>query len=468
MQHIGPRRFRWRLTVAFILVAAGASGALALGHILLVRQEREDTFRERSLREATLRLAFARETLPSSPGGEEIRDLISRYRRRGEFDVVVVDAGRGFSSDPNLTQSDIPENMRDDAPDALATGDVEYDDESFLVVGGAVDSDADLEVYFFFSKDSLSRSMSRLSTALLRNWLAVVALSSVIGTIVARRTLQPVAEASKAAQSLADGLLDTRLAVDSNDEFGAWAASFNRMAQALQTQIAALAEAHRRERRFTSDVAHELRTPLTALVTSASLVKAELDRMPRSARWPAERMLGEVGRLRTLVEELLELSRLDGGGEVVSPEVVHLRPLVSRILETRGWRGAVDTRLDDVEIHTDRRRLERVLSNLIANAVVHGRDNVRVDATCDGNGVTVAISDDGPGISPEDLPHIFDRFYKTDPARSGGSGLGLSIALENAKLIDATIEVQSRPPSGTSFTVTLPESVLAPDARRAV
>jgi signal transduction histidine kinase len=282
-------------------------------------------------------------------------------------------------------------------------------------------------------------------------------VAGLAGRALAGRTLGPVAAASRAARSIAEGLLATRLPAGGADEFGAWAASFNEMAEALEAKIRDLAQAQARERRFTADVSHELRTPLTALVGEASLLREHLDRMPPEARRPAELLVEDVGRLRRLVEELMEISRLDAGGEQVLSEPVPLASWVDGLLRARGWRERVELSGDDVTLATDPRRLERIVDNLVGNALRHGGGRVRVRVERDGSRARVEVADQGPGIPPEHLGHVFDRFYKADPSRTGtGSGLGLAIARENARLLGGDIQVWSEPGQGTRFTVLLP------------
>ncbi|TMK84182.1 MAG: two-component sensor histidine kinase, partial [Actinobacteria bacterium] len=168
------------------------------------------------------------------------------------------------------------------------------------------------------------------------------------------------------------------------------------------------------ERRFTSDVAHELRTPLTALVGEASLLREHLDAMPPDARRAAELLVQDVTRLRKLVDELMEISRFDAGRETVRTEPVELAPLVGAVLRARGWDGRVTVEGDWLELSTDRRRLERIVANLVGNAVEHGRADVRMRIGRDGRGAFVEVTDAGPGIPPEHLPRLFDRFYKAD------------------------------------------------------
>ena len=258
--------------------------------------------------------------------------------------------------------------------------------------------------------------------------------------------LQPVADASAAARSLAEGLLDTRLPAEGRDEFGTWAASFNRMADALQAKITALTDAQDRERRFTADVAHELRTPLTALVNEAALLQRHAPDMPADAARLTALLTQDVSRLRRLIDDLLEISRLDAGAEAVRPEAIDLEAFIASVLRSRGWDERVEISGADRSITADRRRIERILANLVGNAIEHGggRARVRIDGR-DGVAV-IEVADDGPGIAPEFVPRLFERFSKADPARTAaGSGLGLAIARENATLLGGAIAVESQP-----------------------
>jgi two-component system sensor histidine kinase MtrB len=327
----------------------------------------------------------------------------------------------------------------------------------YLLIGGPGPTSArGSQLYFLFSEDRLNRDLIQLRNVLLVGWAAVVVVAALVGRGLARRTLEPVGKASQAARDMAEGLLATRLPVEAKDEFGAWAASFNEMADALEAKITALSEAQARERRFTSDVAHELKTPLAALVGEASLLREHLDEMPKEARRPAELMVHDVGRLRRLVEDLMEISRFDAGKEDVVADEVDVPALVGAIVRSRGWANAVEL-AGELVLITDRRRLERIVANLIGNAVEHGGSPVRVRVSRDGRAALIQVTDRGPGISPEHLPHLFERFYKADPSRRGpGSGLGLAIARENAQLLGGDIEVWSEFEFGTRFTVRLP------------
>jgi two-component system sensor histidine kinase MtrB len=253
--------------------------------------------------------------------------------------------------------------------------------------------------------------------------------------------------------------------VETDDEFGAWAASFNEMAAALEAKIDALSEARERERRFTSDVSHELRTPLAALVSEASLLRDHLDAMPPEARRPAELLVADVARLRRLVEELMEISRLDSGRESMATEPVDLAALVGAVVAAHASDGAVtvDAGPGPLVVESDRRRLERIVGNLVGNAIEHGGGRASVRVSADNVHAEVEVADDGPGIPREHLARVFDRFYKADPSRTGpGSGLGLAIAWEHAALLGGEIAVDSRPGAGTRFTLRIPVAGLLP------
>ncbi len=178
--------------------------------------------------------------------------------------------------------------------------------------------------------------------------------------------------------------------------------------------------------------------------------------MPPGTRRPAELLVADVARLRRLVEDLMEISRFDAGQETVVAEPVDLGALTGAVVRSRGWSGRVAIEADEVVVRSDRRRLERIVSNLVGNAVEHGGREVSVRVGEDGTGPFVEVADRGPGIPPEHLQHLFDRFYKVDPARAGrGSGLGLAIAMENARLLGGDIDVWSEVGVGTRFTLRL-------------
>jgi signal transduction histidine kinase len=450
---VHPGRLRRRLTLAFVLIAGVSAGALALGSYLVVRQARLDDSVTRSLEQARLNLVVGAELLEQDGPAA----VLEAYERRGTFETVLVADGRAVPSSLSVGLAQVPPGVREIVQrNELAFERSEISGTRYLIVGGRMPG-SESEAYFFFSEEEIWNDLAELGTILLVGLAAVLVVAGLVGILLARRTLAPVARASDAARSLAEGLLATRLPVEREDEFGAWARSFNEMAEALGSKIDALSEAQAREHRFTADVAHELRTPLTAIVNEASLLGEHLERMPPEARRPAELLVEDVARLRDLVEDLMEISRLDAGTQRVRLERVDLASLVAAAVHIRGWDDRAQLDTQEIVLESDPRRLERIVANLIGNAFEHGGRDVSVRVGRDGVGAFVEVADRGRGIDPADLPHLFERFYKTDRARAGpGSGLGLAIALENARLLGGDIEVWSEPGSGSRFTLRLP------------
>jgi two-component system sensor histidine kinase MtrB len=285
-----PVRLRRRLALAFALTAGIAALALAAGSYFLVRDARLDDSVERSLDQTRFNLVLAAETLTSgSPD-----DLLEAYERRGGFDTVLLVEDRSFPSSLSLGEEQVPEDLEE----IVADGQLAYErttvaDAPYLVTGGQIPGTDD-EAYFFFSEEEIWDDLAQLRNILLIGLGIVIVFAALAGLLLARRMLAPVARASTAARSLAEGLLDTRLPVEREDEFGAWAVSFNEMADALEAKINELSDAQARERRFTADVAHELRTPLTAVVNEASLLAEHIERMPPEAQRPAELLVADV------------------------------------------------------------------------------------------------------------------------------------------------------------------------------
>jgi signal transduction histidine kinase len=441
-------RLRRRLAIAFVLVGGLSSGALAVGSYLVVRHSLLADSTDRALTQAHVNLDLARSTLHGNPS--DLTRLLDLYTSRPGFVTVAVLDGRHRTG-----TLPIPAGLH-----RLVSGrNLGYQRETvagtpYLVVGSPTTERA-TTLYFFFDERSVWHDLGLLARILVAGWIVVVLLSGVVGVLLARRTLAPVAQASAAARSLAEGLLDTRLPAGGADEFGAWAASFNGMAEALGSKITELSEARERERRFTADVAHELRTPLTALVNEAALLRQHSDEMPPDAARLSELVATDVARLRRTAEDLMEISRLDAGTEPVHPEPVAAADAVRAMVAARGWTDAV--RIEGAgRVVTDVRRLERVLVNLIGNAIEHGGGACRV--SIGEHARRFEVVDDGPGIPAEHLGRIFDRFAKVDPARaSRGSGLGLAIAADNARLLGGAVKVESAAGKGATFTVTLPE-----------
>lgn len=443
-------RFRLRLTIAFVLVAAVSSAVLALTAYLLIDAVREERVAEVVEREARLSLAL----LGDRPTPELLREAIEDFAADPRLDAVAVMPGQTLITG-DLALDDVPVDLRaatrvEDFPRRSLT----IDGRPYTVVGARVPQ-LDAQVFYFFDRAFLQQELTALRNTLLGVWLLLVALSCLVGYAVARRVLRPVAEGARAARRVAEGVLDTRLETGGDDEFAELATAFNTMTAALQQKIQALTALTEREQRFTADVAHELRTPVSAAVNAVDLLAFHRDELSAEGQRAVELVTADVRRLRRLVEDLLEISRLGSGREIVQRDKVWLRRLVERLVQARGWQQDVTVTGEDVELVSDRRRLERVIGNLIENALRHGGGTATVTTGNAPSEVFVEVTDAGHGVPVDEVPHLFEPFHKITRG-DGSSGLGLTIAAEHTRLIGGRIDVESTPGSGACFRVCLP------------
>jgi two-component system sensor histidine kinase MtrB len=292
-----------------------------------------------------------------------------------------------------------------------------------------------------------------------------LAVALIPGLIAARSVLRPVRELRQAARSMGSGRLDTRIPVRGGDELSDLARTFNESAGQLERSVRELREAEERARRFASDVSHELRTPLAGMLAVTEVLDEDADHLDADTARAVRLVSAETGKLAVLVEDLMEISRFDARAAELNADEVDVAEAIRKTLHNRHW---ADDRVraelpDGIRARLDPRRFDIVLANLVGNALRHGSAPVtvrlRTEARAPGTPVLITeVADSGPGIRPESLPHIFDRFYKADAARtrSAGSGLGLAITLENVKLHGGTIRAGNRPGGGAVFTVEIP------------
>lgn len=446
--------------VALTAVVLGV-GASVVADVRLHAQALDDAAAQARF---DLSVTIPERQLPTEPTADDIdrSGLADTFRLRGVESIVALPA-----SPPVLSRDDLAgllERMPADVRQRVAGGEIAYAwsdvvSGPVLVVGGLATGTAAgaPEWYFVHEVRSIQEAVDQLRLALAVGALVLILVALAASRAVARSVLAPVDEAAIAAERIGTGDLSARVAVSSDDEFGAWAASFNRMAARLEATIERLESAQDQNRRFVADVAHELRTPLTALVAEASIVGAHLGDLPPESRRAAELLVADVRRLRTLVEELMELSRFDAGAERVELVPIDLRRLVAAVVTTRLPSARIEPG-EDVAIESDPRRLERILGNLLDNAREHGgASDVRVTIAREGGQVTVTVADRGPGVPPDRLDRIFERFSKLEPSRSAGSsGLGLAIAAEHAALLGGYLQADAPAEGGLAMSLVLP------------
>jgi two-component system, OmpR family, sensor histidine kinase MtrB len=301
-------------------------------------------------------------------------------------------------------------------------------------------------------------------------WLLVTAVVGLLaisvgaGLLAARRVLQPVRTLAAAAERVAGGDLGVRLQPNGNDELAQLVTTFNGMTANLARTVEELRRLEAQSRRFAADVSHELQTPLAAMTAVTDVLSAETAGMSPDAARAARLVIAETDHLRLLVNDLIEMSRFDARTAVLDVDVVDLPTVIDACLALRGWTDAVQTEVPPgTSAVLDRRRFDIALANIVGNALRYGAPPVVVVAGMPPEGpgtwLEVTVTDCGPGLPADALPHVFERFYKADAARtrSEGSGLGLAIALEDVRLHGGTLQAANRQEGGAVFTIRLPQ-----------
>ena len=326
------------------------------------------------------------------------------------------------------------------------------------------------QAYFFYPLNFQEETLAKLSNFLLIVGAGLLAAVVILAAISIGRVLKPIQRARDVAEEIAAGNLAARIPqATSQDDFGKLAESFNRMTDNLAQKIGELEHVGSLQARFVSDVSHELRTPLATVRMAADYIHAARAGLPPDAQRAAVLLERELERFENLLEDLLEISRFDAGVINLEPVEVDLSGLLDEVVDAldpiaHGRKVDVALEVDRSQgqplVAADPRRLDRVFSNLVKNAIEHTVEGgVRIWVGRRARDVVVTVADEGEGIPAEDLPHIFERFYRADVHRArtlGGTGLGLAIALENVNLHRGSIDVQSEVGQGSTFTVTLP------------
>ncbi|TYP89898.1 MtrAB system histidine kinase MtrB [Blastococcus xanthinilyticus] len=409
-----------------------------------------------------------------------VNQLLDRGGAAGDFDVVMVYTGsretpavsRRFLLDA------LPEDLRatvDSGSQAWKFDTIPTEDtgepQSSLLVGAPVTGDAQgpdqLELYYAFPLQQEQESLSLIRSTVVISGVALTLLVVGIGVLVTRLVVDPVRQAAGTAQRLAEGQLEERMAVRGEDDLARLATSFNAMADSLQRQITQLEGLSQLQQRFTSDVSHELRTPLTTVQMAADVIYETRSEFPPHVSRSAELLRAELDRFEALLSDLLEISRYDAGAAVLDWAPTDLGVLVNRVvdgMESLAERHQCELKVtrppDGVLAEVDARRVERILRNLVGNAIEHGSGHpVEITLAANRSAAAVAVRDHGVGLSAGEAQHVFDRFWRADPSRVrtvGGSGLGLSISLEDARLHGGWLQVWGQPGAGAQFRLTVP------------
>jgi two-component system, OmpR family, sensor histidine kinase MtrB len=326
------------------------------------------------------------------------------------------------------------------------------------------------QLYYVFPFTQQQSTLLLVQRVLVGVGLALVVLLAAIASLVTRWVVLPVRHAAQAAQRVSAGHLEERMQVLGVDDLAALATSFNDMAASLQAKLRELEDLSSVQRQFVSDVSHELRTPLSTIKMAADLLFESRQELDAAGGRSAELLQSQLERFEALLVDLLEISRYDAGAATLDADLVDVCDLVRRsaddaqqLAERRGSRIEFRLPATGCLAEVDRRRVERILRNVLVNAVEHGEGkDVVVTAAIDSAAVAVSVRDYGVGLRPGEQHRVFERFWRADPARartSGGTGLGLAISLEDARLHGGWLQAWGEPGKGSVFRLTLPRVV---------
>ncbi|MET9348886.1 MtrAB system histidine kinase MtrB [Streptomyces termitum] len=498
------RNIQLRIVAGTLLMSLGVVLLLGLVVVGQVRNGFLETKEKAAQSQAAGGFSAARDraaTTPSGPGQDGVRagssvnwrsTLVEQLASGGQsaFNVVALSLDTGDTASRGARASgevdpvrSVPAELRHEVAQGGNTvqkfGRIHYTSdkpsEPGLVIGKRL-NDAEgkqYELYYLFPLSQEEDSLDLVKRTLATAGLFVMVLLGMIAWFMVRQVVTPVRMAAGIAERLSAGRLQERMKVTGEDDIARLGEAFNKMAQNLQLKIQQLEELSRMQRRFVSDVSHELRTPLTTVRMAADVIhEARVDFDPVTAR-SAELLGDQLDRFESLLADLLEISRFDAGAAALEAEPIDLRQVVRRVIggaeplaERKGTRIVVLGDEQPVVAEADARRVERVLRNLVVNAVEHGEGrDVVVKLAAAGGAVAVAVRDYGVGLKPGEATRVFNRFWRADPARArttGGTGLGLSIAVEDARLHGGWLQAWGEPGGGSQFRLTLPRTADEP------
>ena len=435
------------------LVQAVATNAFASNYLVNQRETtamRQATFNARSVQDVLL---TRRPAIP---------DLLERLddATGADSSPVVFHNGRWY--DDLYPVDRLPESLVDDLLDGTAVRQrVETPTGPVFVVAlplPRTDGSAYVEV---FNLAELDRTLRTLGVTLLGTGTVTMLMGLALGFWASRRALLPLAAVNAAAAAIAAGDLRARLQAGRDPDLHALAESFNHTARALQARV-------ERDGRFAANVSHELRSPLTTMVNAIEVMRSRREQLDSSSRQALDLLAEDVQRFARMVEDLLEISRVDTGHARLDLELVRVADLVSRAADRSAGRQVTEVAPGGEQLMSrlDKRRLERVIVNLVENAQGHGGGVRRVvvePSNEDGRSadtVRICVEDNGPGVPLDHREQIFERFARAPRGPgvldTGGVGLGLSLVVEHVRLHGGQVWIEDAAGGGARFVVELP------------
>jgi signal transduction histidine kinase len=456
-----PRRrsLRLRLTLAFGFSAAFLSvlfAALAyvgVRHILVTDRQSTD------LRQAYVNAALVRSAVGA--GTPAMGQLVASLDAATSATSLVELRGAWYAAHVSLTRAELPAAlMRAAGRDEVARQVLVSAGTPVLFIDVPVPA-AHAVYYQLDDLGDLNRTLRTLLLLLAAGALFTTVVGAVGGGWITRRAMAPLEVASLAAERVAGGALDTRIPEDARDrEVAALATSFNTMVEQLVERL-------RRDARFAGDVSHELRSPLTTLATSVEVMRQSREQLSPEGRAAFDLLATDVGTFQVLVEDLLEIARSDAGASMMHLEPVDFVELVHQCVRSAQRRHqlaavpvVVEAGLDAARVRVDRRRFERVMTNLLDNAARYGGGATAIRLSRAGDDVVVDVDDAGPGVDPRDAHRVFDRFFRGtvahDRGAARGTGLGLALVADHVAHFGGHVELLASPEGGARFRISLP------------
>ncbi len=448
---------RSRVTAAFTVLALGLSVIMALATYTVTRSSVVHSEEAAARRQTFSNAYFLRGALRNNHN-QQLPELLSTLGTSGTASSVLSYRGQWYASSLAVGRDALPDTFVDEVLRGHAAQQIfTFSGHPELAVGVPI---AGLDAYYFevFDLGSLDHTLSILALVLAAAAAATTVLGALAGRWASRRALMPLRETARVATDITEGRLETRLEAGGDVDLAPLATSFNSMVDALQARI-------QRDARFASDVAHELRTPLTTLSTTLGVLEARRHELSPRGQQALELLGAEIRQFERLVQDLLEISRYDAGVIEQSLEPLQFSELVAHAMAVEADDQVplvVEPAAASVQVLGDKRRLERVVANLIGNARDHGGGAVEVRVQRHDARVRLLVDDAGPGIPAEDRTRVFERFSRGPLARrrlgTEGVGLGLSLVAEHVALHRGQVWVEERPGGGARFVVELPVS----------
>jgi two-component system sensor histidine kinase MtrB len=491
---LGPFRARWgrSLMVRTMTITGLVTGFVVLvAGVFILTRISDDLYssrRDQALQDSARATLAAQRWIDASDATDRgaLTSLAASVRRTVQdtsaSQMVYLRRQPGQSPFPeappsSLTNPMLPEAVSSELSNAVASGTQHWQAVSFvaddgtpapgIVVGSTLAFPAGAGTYELFIGYNLADTQDTLSFVQRTLLIAAAAMMAFIGILVwimSRIVFRPIRAAADTSRRLAAGESDARMPRQNDEHFDVLSEGFNDMADTLQARIQELDQLSEMQQRFVSDVSHELRTPLTTIRLASEVLQGSAGGLEPGQQRAVEVLGAQVERFESLLEDLLEISRYDAGRVTLdtdatnlvtlSREVVDgLQPLSKGVIEVRALGGYTP-------IDVDARRIRRIVSNLVGNAIEHGEGRpIVVSIDSNTSAVAIAVRDWGIGMSAGDVEHVFDRFWRADPSRKrtlGGTGLGLAIAQEDAAVHGGILEAWSRLGGGSNFRLTLP------------